>query len=52
MLLNRVASSNSPRPYDNPDQVERLITRLTAVLPLPAGITAEPAAALQTEKPA
>jgi hypothetical protein len=35
---------------DNPDQVERLITRLTAVLLLPARITAELAATLQTEK--
>jgi hypothetical protein len=35
---------------DNPDQIERLITRLTAVLPLPARITAELAATLQTEK--
>ena len=35
---------------DNPDQVERLITCLTAVLPLPARITAELAATLQTEK--
>ena len=35
---------------DNPDQVERLITRLTAVLPVAARITAEVAATLQTEK--
>lgn len=35
---------------DNPDQVERLITRLTEVLPVPARVTAELAATLQAQK--
>jgi hypothetical protein len=35
---------------DNPDQVERLITRLTEVLPVPARITAELAATIQAQK--
>src|ERR1035438_2744492 len=37
---------------DNPDQTERLLARLQAVLPLPARVTPELAATLKTENTA
>ncbi len=37
---------------DNPDQAERLFARLQAVLPLPARVTPELAATLQTKNTA
>ena len=37
---------------DNPDQVERLLARLQAALPLPARVTPELATTLQAQNPA